>query len=1679
MKKSIVKKPLSLLLSLLMALSVFAGLTFSAGAATVVETGSCGESATYTLDSDGLLTISGSGTIADNAFLNRTDIRKVVVEEGITGLSTRSFHSCDFEEISLPDSLTSYDTYAFWECRNLETLVFPKGIKTIDHYFINNGTGIKTLIIMAEDLTDFKAFTLNMTPNIETVKFAGSEEQCSRFVDDYFFNNVAVEYDYAPLDVGDTMQFGTYPQTRVTDGGLISALNAAEKTWASYEYYSGTGNAYDGQMQPGDWMRFADFFYNGEKYRAVTFDEYRPQRPGSSRNAGETQQDENGYYTGNVYYFKYEPLTWKVLDPSAGYVVCQSIVDAQMYQNLIYQSGGNYYQGVGSSNYANHYATGTLREWLNDDFYNTAFTASQKEKIKTTSQDNSGYNGVYNSAATNDKIFLLSYVDATNSAYLFSSNEDRQGTATDYTKAQGLWVSGGHSLWWLRTPSSKTKNGSYIDVYGIPTGDNENDDTLKGIRPACRLTSLANDASVSETLFSEGSVHTHTYGAPAWSWATDYSSATATLSCTECGEEQSATDNDPATVEITAASCASDRLVKYTASVTIDGTPYTTETDTVAQPGTALSHSFTPSWTWVIRPELEVIEFNIGSIANIDICPTYYQIEGQDPVAKDSAKTLYVFTGSSSGRANWIDINPDNLMTPDVYNICYRDYSVRGSNWCGGFYIGGSNCTVNMILTGNVSDYCYGYSAIGGSTEHPDEWRNKVNIYCDGATNARFEAGWNWSGYETKKVVYFTDELVQGNEYTVKVDNQLQDGFTDRIYEGYIMNINAAEDAVVPTATATAALVCPDCGRTVVLSDVAPQNASAEDPSQGRFFATVTYDGQTYTSYSAEVPVQWTQNHTVTFDPNGGEGTAIHNDYPYGKTIKLPSNTFTPPANKVFNGWLKDGTVYQPGDSYTVTGTAAFTANWTDAVYAYIAPGEAEGETVTINEVLPGTRIYLPSNPYSAPEGMLFNGWSDGENVYQSGSSYILNENTTFTAQWVQGVTVTFDSNGGSPVASQLIRPGSSASKPNAPEKEGLIFKGWRLNDAYFNFNTAVTEDITLIAVWIEAGVKTGASPVLYKGFTPIRGDIGANYSENYPSLIDGNQNTKWGRAAEYGSVEFYSSEAFFPVEYLLTTGNDSATCTGRNPRNWTLQAKLNEEDPWETIAVVSNDTVLQDRNYEQYSFPLEEIDGFYRYFRFSYNETWGHDFFQLSELQFLGYSVESFDHDLTFSAAENVLTATCSNDPCAWETNTLTLTLNAPEKAVYGDENSEFAALTDLGRFNLELGLSISENDIKYYAGETLLPVAPTTAGDYTASLTVNIDGTDYTITNAYTIAKATPEYTVPTNLTATYGDLLSSVELPEGWAWNDAPETSVGNAGENTFDAAFTPADTANYNTASETLTVAVAKAAPEYTVPEGLTVLYGKTLADIELPEGWAWNDEAETPVGCLGEHTFAATFTPADTENYNTAEAEIAFTVYTDYTFVPAKEPTCIRAGNSAYYYNPANRTYYAVTEENELAEIELYTTVIPATGHIYGTVGDARFTCTVCGYVDQGRKEDAEYEDMLPFYLESFNAAKEEVKAACDGRLQEGDSAACAALVENTKRDIDNLPYDRYKTQDENKEAVYAFLSRLNTDLANQRMADHAGACPYCGGYHHGSIIGILHAMLYVLRNFFSKLFFFI
>ena len=74
--------------------------------------------------------------------------------------------------------------------------------------------------------------------------------------------------------------------------------------------------------------------------------------------------------------------------------------------------------------------------------------------------------------------------------------------------------------------------------------------------------------------------------------------------------------------------------------------------------------------------------------------------------------------------------------------------------------------------------------------------------------------------------------------------------------------------------------------------------------------------------------------------------------------------------------------------------------------------------------------------------------------------------------------TVTFDSNGGSTVAAQTVTYGSKATKPADPTKSGYTFGGWYTNSACttaYDFNTAVTADITLYAKW--TAVSTTPAP--------------------------------------------------------------------------------------------------------------------------------------------------------------------------------------------------------------------------------------------------------------------------------------------------------------------------------------------------------------------------------------------------------------------------------------------------------------------------------------------------------------------------------------------------------------------------------------------------------------------------
>ena len=73
---------------------------------------------------------------------------------------------------------------------------------------------------------------------------------------------------------------------------------------------------------------------------------------------------------------------------------------------------------------------------------------------------------------------------------------------------------------------------------------------------------------------------------------------------------------------------------------------------------------------------------------------------------------------------------------------------------------------------------------------------------------------------------------------------------------------------------------------------------------------------------------------------------------------------------------------------------------------------------------------------------------------------------------------VTFNTNGGSTVEAQSVKPGEKAVKPSAPTKSGCTFAGWYKDSAFttpFNFEKPITEDTVVYAAWNE-----GSTPATY-----------------------------------------------------------------------------------------------------------------------------------------------------------------------------------------------------------------------------------------------------------------------------------------------------------------------------------------------------------------------------------------------------------------------------------------------------------------------------------------------------------------------------------------------------------------------------------------------------------------------
>ena len=130
-------KIVSLILSIAMLLSLFAGLDFSAHA--LASSGSCGTNVTYTFNSStGKLTISGTGSMTNYSsyascpFYNQSSIKSVVINNGVTSIGRYAFYGCSgLTSVTIGNSVTSIGSYAFEDCTSLKSIAIPNSITSI------------------------------------------------------------------------------------------------------------------------------------------------------------------------------------------------------------------------------------------------------------------------------------------------------------------------------------------------------------------------------------------------------------------------------------------------------------------------------------------------------------------------------------------------------------------------------------------------------------------------------------------------------------------------------------------------------------------------------------------------------------------------------------------------------------------------------------------------------------------------------------------------------------------------------------------------------------------------------------------------------------------------------------------------------------------------------------------------------------------------------------------------------------------------------------------------------------------------------------------------------------------------------------------------------------------------------------------------------------------------------------------------------------------------------------------------------------------------------------------------------------------------------------------------------------------------------------------------------------
>ena len=127
------------LFGLLFMLAVLCAVLCVSVSATTVASGTCGDNLTWTLDDEGLLTISGTGEMWDELNTNLDQwggeidpIKQVCIESGVTTVGEFAFQGCsNLTTVKMADSVTEIGWRAFGECPQLSELTLSESLTLI------------------------------------------------------------------------------------------------------------------------------------------------------------------------------------------------------------------------------------------------------------------------------------------------------------------------------------------------------------------------------------------------------------------------------------------------------------------------------------------------------------------------------------------------------------------------------------------------------------------------------------------------------------------------------------------------------------------------------------------------------------------------------------------------------------------------------------------------------------------------------------------------------------------------------------------------------------------------------------------------------------------------------------------------------------------------------------------------------------------------------------------------------------------------------------------------------------------------------------------------------------------------------------------------------------------------------------------------------------------------------------------------------------------------------------------------------------------------------------------------------------------------------------------------------------------------------------------------------------